>query len=91
MYINAHFYDGIKYDYVAFSRCPRATEYLAGFFVPIREHRDHYERVYGQSQRLKANSDDVFWMSIPEELFTAEKSGLYKHIWSVINIYNHIE
>lgn len=31
MYINAHFYDGIKYDYVAFSRCPRATEYLAGF------------------------------------------------------------
>lgn len=83
MCVNAHFYNDIKYDYVAFSRCPRAAEYLASFFVPIR---DHYERVYGQLQRLGANSDDVFWMDIQKELFMAVKSKLYKHIWSVIII-----
>lgn len=41
--------------------------------IPIHEHCDYYERVYGQLQRLEANSNDASWMSNPEELFTAIK------------------
>jgi len=43
------------------------------FFILIHEHRDHYERVYGQLQRLEANSNDAFWMSNQEEVFAVKK------------------
>jgi len=43
------------------------------FFIPIHEYRDRYERVYGQLQRLEANSNDAFWMSNQEEVFAVKK------------------
>lgn len=45
----------------------RGPKPLAGFFVPVapREHRDRYERVYGQLQGLKTNLDGASWASVP--------------------------
>lgn len=86
MCINAHFYDDIKYYYAAFSQYPRVAEYHAGFFVLIHEHRDHYESVYGQLQRLEANLDDVFWMSNPEEVLATKNVNCINRVGLLIVI-----
>jgi len=74
MYINAHFYDDIKYDYSPFSR---AAEYLAGFFHPASNVTVTRTFMDG-CKRLEANSNDAFWMRVPEELFTGKRENSRK-------------
>lgn len=86
MWINTHFYDDIKYDYAAFSRCPRAAEYLA--VAPSRS----TSTVTITSAFMDSRKDlrwiqmVHFWMSIPEEPFTAKSDSKQCNLIQIIII-----